>query len=576
MAIPLSPDEQARVDAYWGGQGLTSSAGPAMSAAPPDPAASYYGAPPEQPPPQQVQLDPAAPSASPVGPPEPLMSVAPTPQPTTSEPNMSVTPKDYYPPSWAPTAADNAAFQNYTAKLTQPKPASSGAASGAKAANPDPYGLEAARKAELASFDTRKGAVDRAATAQQDATVMQAEHLKNLGRQQEEDAAIGRAENEIAQRHFDDGMSEINRQLDDVKSRKVDPYRLMKESPALGAFSVIGGIVGGFYQGLNGKDKNPFLEDLNRQIDRGIAEDERQIRDERSAVGEKASLLQQLRLSQKDKATADLQYRNLAYEAAKGQINAEAQAAGTGVARANADDAIAQLSAAQAQLQEQIAAKKQAAAVAAAQHATAHAKEVHETYKSIYEKVLSAGHTPAQAEAEARRAVGVIYMGNVGQRSADMTYSGQDAALTREQRGKMAMDKHDAQRVSDAFNKEIDEMKRHPALNNLGLGTAAAAKLGQRIAPESAATEQDLNEINTSIINAIGKTAKDAEGKPNVAMMQMYEHRFSINPTDTKEIALRKLDGAREVVNRLAAQQGADTPEGKTSVEAKLGAKPVR
>ena len=470
-----------------------------------------------------------------------------------------------------PTAADDAAFAAYKAKLAAPKP--SGGGKGALA-NPDPYGIGAAQKAQIAALDARMGAMGRAATAEQDRGVLVAEHQANLARMQEEDAAIARSEQDYAGKLFNEQMTEIGRQIDDVKARKVDPLKDFKEAPALGVLAVVGGAVGGFYQGISGGQRNQFLDELDHHIERGIAEQERQIRDEKFALGEGINMLHQQRQAQKDDSLAHAQMRNLAYEAVKNEIAAEADRVGTDIAKANADAAIADIAGRQGALQEQIARQKQSVALAAANQAHARQREVQETYKATYDKALSAGLSPAVAEYEARRLVGVVYgpPGAVGERVAMPDEFG---GMTREQRGKVTMERQEAQHVSDSFNAQIDAMKKHPALDNLGVDTGALSHLGQRVAPGSSKTVQDLNELNTAIINAIGKVAKDAEGKPNVLMMERYEHRFSIEPTDTKEIALQKLEGARNVVNRLAQQQGAATPRPAGEIAAELGAKPV-
>lgn len=114
------------------------------------------------------------------------------------------------------------------------------------------------------------------------------------------------------------------------------------------------------------------------------------------------------------------------------------------------------------------------------------------------------------------------------------------------------------QHASEVFNKEMDDIKASGLFDKLGLGTAAAAHLGQRLAPGASATDQDLKQVNTQILQAIGKVAKDADGKPNVAMLQRLEERFAINLGDTKAMALQKLEGARATVNALAQQQGAN------------------
>ena len=55
----------------------------------------------------------------------------------------------------------------------------------------------------------------------------------------------------------------------------------------------------------------------------------------------------------------------------------------------------------------------------------------------------------------------------------------------------------------------------------------------------------------------IGVLALQGAFAEHVAMIERLEKRFSIHLGDTKQMAIQKLEGAREVVNALARQQGA-------------------
>jgi hypothetical protein len=510
-----------------------------------------------------------APTVSLAEPPKLAGGLAPSPPPAGPAPK-----KDVNLAGIGPTAADDAALAKLNAKLEAPKPKPSGAGA---PANPDPYGILAAQKAQLGAFDTRMHAMDRAAAADETRAVKLADNMANLGRMQEEDAAIARAEQDYASQHFDEQMAELGRQLDDVKTRKVDPLKDFKEQPALGILAVVGGAVGGFYQGISGGKSNQFIDDLNRHIDRGIAEQERQIQDQKFAIGQGMNMLQQQRAAQKDDQLAKMQLRNLSYEAAKNEINAEADRDGTPAARARADDAIAQVGQQQAMLQEQIGLKKQQQAIAAANQAYARTKQVQDTYKEVYKELLTQTGDPATAEAEARRAVGVIYYpGSVADRPAG---TGGAPLMTREQRGKIAAEHAEAQLASDEFNSQIDAMKKLPALKDLGLETGAASHLGQRLAPDATKTAKDIDFLNTMMLQAVGKVAKDADGKPSQAMLKVIEDRYQIEPSDTEAMAMQKLEGVRNTVNALARQQGATgapKPFAQQMIANQLGAKPVR
>lgn len=119
----------------------------------------------------------------------------------------------------------------------------------------------------------------------------------------------------------------------------------------------------------------------------------------------------------------------------------------------------------------------------------------------------------------------------------------------------------ETQTATDEFNRQIDGLAKHPVITGSGLGTAIGAQLPQRVAPDSNDAQQQLNAINTRNLQAIGKVAKDADGKPNKEMIKKIEERFEIHLADTPEMKQQKLQGVREVYNALARQQGAKAPE---------------
>jgi hypothetical protein len=481
-------------------------------------------------------------------------------------------------PAMGPTPQEDADLAAFNAKLTASKPAPTGGGGGTRpAANPDPYGIRAATRQAVGSFDDQEGAQRRMGAAQAYGAQLQADHHAELSRRQEEDAAIARAEEDYAAQETEKSFSEIARQLDDVRAKKIQPINFMDQGPATGILAVIASAMGGFYQGITGARENPVTADLDRFIERQVAIDERNLDNEKAGLGQKLNLLGQQRQVHRDRQTANAATRMLVYEAAREQLAADAANADVPWKKAAADAAIAELQRNQAMLLKQFGEAAQQRDRAAAAAAMARDKEVISTYRDTYDKALSAGYTPAQAEFEAKRMIGNLYApGSQGARPPEEP----GAALGKEGRQKLAFMQHEAQGASDEFNSQVDSLKKHPALDGLGITTGPAASVGgQRLAPGSSAVIQDLNQINTQIINAIGKVARDAEGKPNVLMMERYEHRFSIEPNDTKEIAIQKLEGARNVVNSLARQHGAGNapkPSARQDEDAALGAKPLR
>ena len=605
MANPqLTPEEEAAIiNGYWSGPSY--SAGP-PAAAPPPPAAPAPAAPatlPYQPNPGAPGYNPN-PGATPDTPATPqgalLGAPATGPRPTPPNPHplfqnpfnqtaidmgeVDAPAPDLAPPVPAgPSAADDAAFAQFRAKqdadsTAKEKKIASYYASGSPAkANPDPYGIAAAQQGQVDALGARMHAMGRAADADAVKAVQIAEGQRDLGRMQQEDAAIDRAQAELAQRHFDDGMQEIGRQLDDVRAAKIDPLRKMKEEPALAVSAIVGGMIGGFYQGITGGQRNEFLADIDRQLDRAYEEDVRQLGDKKFALGQAQNLLGEQRAVQKDADLARLQSRNLQYEAIKQQIDAQATEDGTPAARARADDGIAQMQGQQQALIEEIGRRKKAQADAAGAAGMAQAKEVRDFRYKVYEKMIGEGFSPAQAEAEARRQVAIQYLGGVGPRppGGDMS----QPPMTREQRGKLAAEHGEADRSTAEFNTQIDALKKNPVIHSAGLTTGPLAALGGRIAPDSAHEHQEINNINMQLLAAVGKMAKDADGKPNKHVLQEIKETYFLTDGEPPEMKLQKLEGARSYVNALARQQGATgapAPNRQSTLSSELGAKPIR
>jgi hypothetical protein len=442
--------------------------------------------------------------------------------------------------------------------------------------NPDPYGIQAAQKGLLGTYDAQMAAANKLGMAKEAQASMMAEHQDNLARQQQEDAAITNAENDIALKHYDEQMTEIGRQLDDVKTRKVDPLKLIHDSPAMGVFAVLAGAVSGFYQGLTHGEHNEFLADLDRQFDRSIAEQERQIRVEGENIHTGINLLGQQRAAQKDDQLAKLQTRNLLYEASKNEMLAEASRAQGPIEKAQADAAMAEIQRGQGQLQLQIAQQKQAQALAYANQAMAMRKEQATQYFNAYKEGITAGLTPAQAEIEGRRAVGIMNGVQVGPRGPEDAGSAM-SGMTREQRGKIAMDRSQEQIASDEFNAQIDALLKDPVINKPSLGIRGSLPGAQRHSPQDASDKQHLAAMSLRLTQAAGKVAKDADGKPNIAMMKKIEDTLSPELGETPAMRRQKLNDARDEVNGMARQQGvqASAPGAKAAAKNDLDLKPI-
>lgn len=339
---PLSPEQAAeleRASAYYGGAGLSSQAPPVDFSAPPPP-------PPVAPDPGPASGPPPAIPAS-FAPPEVLESRPPPPP----APLMSVMPPPREPVSFerAPPPATP----------STPKPVQR-VASGPS----DAFGVEAARRGLRGTFEGDKEALSANANAEKGRAVVLANGASQIAREKEEDAAIQRLETEEAAKHFKGYSDETQRQIDAVKSTQIGS-RLYQDGGSK-ALAIIGGIFGGMFQGLNHTASNPFIDQMNKNIDRDIALQEKNLDNRKQAVAERRGVLADMRNSFKDEQLAKLQARNLYYEAFKDQIASEAAQYDSPVIQAKADMAITAVSREQAKLDLEGAIKKASDARAAA------------------------------------------------------------------------------------------------------------------------------------------------------------------------------------------------------------------
>lgn len=441
---PLSPEEIARVQAYYGGTDVSS---PAAAPPPPDPgligppspppadAGTYYDynpAPDAPPPPPAVKPfswnapgfedKKPGPHTMFAGSPAPPL-VPHSPRAPAAEPPLIGPPKDPTTGGEATPKEDrefNALVAHLNAKEGSKK-TGGGASGGGKAANPDPYGVKAANAAVLGTYDAQKAGIGAQVGAEGDKAAYLAVQRGQLAQQQREDAEIQMREQDEANRTFDSHMNELQAQMDTVRNQKIDPSRLMKSDEfAFGA--VLGGIFGGMYMGLNKLDHNPFLDDLNKTFDRDIAVQEKNIDNAQKGVGNQMSFLREQRTTFKDNQLAKLAAKRAMYEAAGNAIEAEAGKYDQPIAQARAAQAIATVDREKGMLDKQIkehaqlVAQQQAAAGAAQTRALQ--LEQRKAFGDTFDKLVAAGASPVVAEAEATRMVQNLYGGGAGERPA--------------------------------------------------------------------------------------------------------------------------------------------------------------
>ncbi len=394
MGVPLSPDEQARIDAYYGGAGLSS---PAAAPPPPpgDPSA-YFG-----PPSPQVDSGPLYPSGSyaDAGPPPPA---APAPHPFSwnapgfenkapsggavlgrTEPGPAPppvapsggspspfarggAPSDLEPsvPAAPPGAANDAAkaLAQYggVGGPAKPKVIGGGGHGGPRGPSDYEKGVAGLRS----TYGDDKGALQRGAAAEEARADTIAEGAGQIARTKQDDEAIQRVEAANAAQTFADYSAETQKQIDDVRSKTIDPNRAYSDTGSK-VTAVLGGLLGGLYQGLNHLSNNPFIDQMNKVIDRDIAAQETDLRTKKESIGERKGLLAEMRATYKDEALAKIQARNLYYEGAKEELMAQAAQYDSPAIQARADQAITAMTREQTKLDINEAIRKAAAAQAA-------------------------------------------------------------------------------------------------------------------------------------------------------------------------------------------------------------------
>jgi hypothetical protein len=569
----MSPEELAMMERYYGG-----------APAPGDPgfAESIMGQPPVPVVPSVPEI--AAPPPPEAGPPLQLSTIQGDAQRMRLE--MGGRPPAPAPAPEAapgPTPDDDAEFARFMAQQEAPSQAAAPQASPApmRAAaprNPDPFGVQAARAGLMGTYDEQRESMRREATAREDSSMLLSEERKRMAREQEEDAAIARLEQEQAQESFDEQMGEVKRQLDDVKSKKIDPTRLMRDD-GMALMSVLGGLLGGLYQGIHGLQSNPFLDQLNKQIDRDIAAQQAEIDNARTGVNDRMNLLSQQRAMFKDTALAKLQARNLYYEAAKESLAADAMAYEGRIEAERAEQGIALLSREQATLQTKIAedAKKAAAAKAAAQaaHARAERKELRGIYKEIFEKTLSETGDPARAEYEAHRQSQELFVGASAPRPAGEAH-GPEAGMSRTDRSKIAKEKHEAQAELNASLSTIDQWKDRAdeVVGGTRLGSIYA-KSGLPFRDSAQKAIDTREAFNRDVDLVYDAAIKAAQGGVPTAAQKDLAKTFYAQPGDSEEMLKHRIKLLKDYATRSLASKGAAAPETGGVVYRDAKGKPV-
>lgn len=547
---PFTAEQLDAARGYYGvpGVNMSDAGAPAPAAPPPvDPAAiplpnpaDYFGAPLAHPvgaaTPPPVTLAPAGP---PPPPPAGAGALPPSLQATLGKtlgappPTAPAGPREYDPSMGAftltapkpplkelpgPTAQDDREFAALNKALVSHPARPAG---GGGPANPDPYGRKAAEARLLQTYDAQAKAQEDMSVAEADRAAVRASRLNELSDLKLDDAYHERA----MQLDYDERnakmTAEAQRQLDEVRKQKVDPDRLMK-GEGMQFAAIVGGMLGGMYMGLNKLQSNPFIDQLNKRIERDINTQETNIDNARKGAAEQMNLVREQRAVWKDAQMARLQTRALAYESVLTSIDAEAARADAPIAQARAEQAKQAILREKSTLERDIAARREqlAASAAASQAAQARALqgEMRKTFGDTYEKALAAGLAPAAAEQEAHRMVAnQFFPDRVPERSTMPGPGGTDplSMVPKDQRAEAAKelrehsDRENAKKLLDeAYAKYADSSVTSPSQRE-----ALKAQVRGIIKPhmKGANSDADLEKLIEPLVPAGGLTTDEAQ-----------------------------------------------------------------
>lgn len=592
MAKPLSPEEEASiVGRYWG------SDQPPPAPPPPPPEAQSPVIELDQPPPPAP--GPPSPFVLPNTPP-PVAAGPPSPPPAPPGPEVppdvdtkianyfgklpgiGEKPKPSIEPTAQQRAQDDAELSAFAAKTSAPKPKAAGGGPSAPA-NPDPWGIKADQNQMLGSFDAQKSSIRTLA----DLEARKADDIGAMAREQAkrklDDADDQAHAADIERQHLDQSISHLQRQIQDVQSKRIDPIREMHERGQLGIGAMIGAALGGLYQGLQGLQSNPFIDDLNRQIDHQIAIDEKNIGNQKEALGQQMNLLQQQRAVIKDHEASKTATRALYYEATKEALTAEAQRYDSPIYKERAEQAVAQADLAQGGLKKQFDEQARAAAGAAAAQSYARMKEVRELRAKVYGEVLTATGDPATAEAEANRQMAAIYYPSaIGPRPPPAPGAG--GAMGKANREAMAKEQAEAQQEVSAnlaavraARGDAKAITEGSSIGNVWSGLPAAVP-GVEGARKNANARDAYNAgVREAVAAAWRLKTKGMEPK-NPTLLDEQAHAFMVQPGEDEATFKDRAERLERHLVEAARSVGAD---GETSGEANkkraegVGFKPV-
>jgi hypothetical protein len=331
---PLSPEELEAQQNYWNTPGLTSDPGQPQDA---PAAASYYG-PPAPPPPRPDGVTTRD---------VPVMSVNDLP-PAPTDVNA------------LPDAPPERKMQSFDRESGGPAPSPSPAPSGG--GGPSTGGLVNDKVRSIRNEAEWKRTEASLEGDQKDIT---ARAMAADAEQRRRDAEQAASEAAHAKEIFDEHEAASQRIADAIAETRIDGSKAYSDGGSA-AMAVIGGLLGGLYQGLNKMSSNPFIDQMNRVIDREITVQEAELKNRKDMLADRRNGLAQMRAIFKDDQLAKAEYKKALLDSAMQAAKAKAAEYDSPIIESRVEQAIAPMERNIADLKLEELRKQAAAAQAAA------------------------------------------------------------------------------------------------------------------------------------------------------------------------------------------------------------------
>lgn len=172
----------------------------------------------------------------------------------------------------------------------------------------------------------RQGLITDAANAQMESNAVIAAQRYADASEANERALAAQARQDARQAQIDSVMDKRKALSEAVASGKIDPDRLYGHADTgtrLGL--ILGGALGGAFQGWNHLNSNPFIDSVNLAIQRDIDAQKEQLASKKFALSENTNTLGQLRAQFGDERQADLAFHEMSLQITKQKLDATVQ-----------------------------------------------------------------------------------------------------------------------------------------------------------------------------------------------------------------------------------------------------------